>query len=416
MAGATTRLTFLNLGNPTGLKFLIEHGGARCLFDFGLEHAPGRAAFSMGLEPRPGRELEDLRAVGAAPALEGVYADQAWDGRTHAFISHMHLDHTGLVPYLNPEVPLFFPSGMEEVRRACAATGYLPWRLPPGHHVADRAEVPVGDIRVRFLEVDHDVPGASGFLITTPDLVIAATGDQRAHGLHPERNRAFAAEVRGCDVLIQEGVRLGPPPAPPAPGEPTRVESSEADVAAGLLAAIGEARGLVVVNLYGMNRERVAAVAAACRAAGRRFQMDPVMGPIGGWTDTYSSFEEAAANPAGFCLQMGYEQLPGLIDLRPPAGSVYIHSNGTPLGSYDPSWAVMLAWVEIFGLELKFIGCSGHARQEDIVSQVRFIAPGVVLPVHSRNPEALEVEGVPTLLPEVGRGYSSQDLSSSRNR
>jgi len=413
MASATTRLTFLNLGNPTGLKFVVEHGEARCLFDFGLEHAPGRAAFSLGLEPRPGRELQDLRAVGAAPDLDGVYAGQAWDGRTHAFISHMHLDHTGLVRYLHPEVPLFFPSGMEEVRRACASTGYLPWRDPPGHHVSDRVEVGVGDIRVKFVEVDHDVPGATGFLVTTPDLVIASSGDQRAHGLHPERNLAFAAEVRGCDVLIQEGVRLGPPPDPAA--DPPRVETREEDVAAGLMTAIGEATGLVIVNLYGMNRDRVAAVAAACRAAGRRFQMDQVMGPIGGWTDLYTSVAEAAAHPRGFCLQMGYEGLPSLIDLAPPPGSVYIQSNGTPLGSYDPAWAVMLAWVEIFKLELKFLGCSGHSNQEDIERQVRDIAPGVVLPVHSRQPEALEVAGVRTLLPEAGRAYSRQDLRSARN-
>ena len=104
--GQETTLRFLHTGNPTGLKFLVEHGDARCLFDFGREHAPGRAPFSLGLSPRPGREVADLVAVGAAPYLEGVYAGDRWDGRTHLFISHLHLDHTGLVPFLHPEVPL----------------------------------------------------------------------------------------------------------------------------------------------------------------------------------------------------------------------------------------------------------------------------------------------------------------------
>jgi len=63
-----TQVTFLSTGNPTGLKFTVEHGGRRVIFDFGLEHAPGRAPFSMGLEPRAGRELADLQAVGSAPA------------------------------------------------------------------------------------------------------------------------------------------------------------------------------------------------------------------------------------------------------------------------------------------------------------------------------------------------------------
>ena len=115
---ATTRLTFLNLGNPTGLKFTVEHGDHRVLFDFGLEHAPGRAPFSLGLEPRVGRELADLLGVGSAPRLEGVY--DRWDGRTAVFISHLHLDHTALVRFLHPDVPLRYPEAMEELRAAVA--------------------------------------------------------------------------------------------------------------------------------------------------------------------------------------------------------------------------------------------------------------------------------------------------------
>src|SRR5205807_7640748 len=186
MGGANTRLTILNPGNPTGLKFSVEHGEARCLFDFGLQHAPGRAPFSLGLAPRLGRELEDLQAVGSAPALDGVYARDGWDGRTEVFISHLHLDHTSLVRFLHPDVPLHYPAGMEELRQAAETSGYLPWRSPAGAGVADRQSVRVGEIEVRFVAVDHDLPGASGFLVTTPDLSIAYTGDLRRHGLHPE--------------------------------------------------------------------------------------------------------------------------------------------------------------------------------------------------------------------------------------
>ena len=63
--GAETRLTFLNLGNPTGLKFTVEHGGGRGLFDFGLDHTPGQAPFSLGLafykelKKKEGRSLRD---------------------------------------------------------------------------------------------------------------------------------------------------------------------------------------------------------------------------------------------------------------------------------------------------------------------------------------------------------------------
>src|SRR5258708_30167515 len=96
MSSTSTLLTFLHTGNPTGLKFVVEHGDARCLFDFGREHAPGRAYFSWGLQPRPARERTDLVAMGVAPPLQGVYDGDAWDCRTHGFITHMHPDHTDL--------------------------------------------------------------------------------------------------------------------------------------------------------------------------------------------------------------------------------------------------------------------------------------------------------------------------------
>ncbi|HEY8863159.1 MAG TPA: MBL fold metallo-hydrolase [Candidatus Dormibacteraeota bacterium] len=410
MSATSTLLTFLHTGNPTGLKFLVEHGDARCLFDFGQEHSPGRSPFSLGLKPRPGRELADLIAVGAAPALQGVYAGDVWDGRTHGFITHMHLDHTGLIPLLGPDVPLYYPADMDPVRVAADRSGYLPWRRPPGSGIGDGETIAAGPIRVRFVAVDHDVPGSTGFLIETPELTIAFTGDVRWHGLHPEVTEAFAHAARGADILIQEGVSLGyvlvegaPPPL------------SEAEAIAELGRVVAEVPGLVVVNCYGMNRERVAGLAAGCAVAGRRFLMEPEMAAMAGWPDVLGSIDAVRADPRGHCLQLGFESLPLLIDLQPPAGSVWIQSGGQPMGTYDPAYAVLEAWVARFGLELRTVTSSGHSRASDIVRMVSMIRPRVVLPVHSRAPEALVVPGVPSFLPEVGITYRVAELLAGTN-
>ena len=405
MIGATTTLTFLHTGNPTGLKFLVEHGEARCLFDFGREHAPGRALFSLGLEPRLGRELSDLLAIGAAPPLPGIYAGEPWDRRTHVFLSHLHLDHSGLVGHLGPEVPLFYPAEMEPLREAASRSGYLPWRTPVGTPVADGAEVRVSAIEVRFAAVDHDLPGATGFLLVAPDATIAFTGDHRWHGLRPELTARFAERAKGSDLLIQEGVSLGAPPPDPAFGQLT-----EAEVIDGLRAVVASAAGLVIVNCYGMNRERVAGLAEGCARAGRVLLMEPQMGALAGWPGILGSPEPIRDNPRGYCLQLGFESLPLLIDLQPPAGSVYIHSGGAPLGPYDPAYPVMEAWVARFGLEFRSLNTSGHSAPADIARMVRSVGPRVVLPVHSRAPEALSVSGVPTFLPQAGVTYRVADI------
>lgn len=410
MSSTSTLLTFLNTGNPTGLKFAVEHGDARCIFDFGREHAPGREHFSLGLKPRPGREVTDLIAVGAAPPLQGVYAGDAWDGRTHVFITHMHLDHTGLIPLLGPDVPLYYPAAMEPVRNTADSSGYLTWRRPPGSIVGDRETIAVGPIQVRFVAVDHDVPGSTGFLIETPDASLAFTGDLRWHGLHPEVTEAFAASARGADVLIQEGVSLG---YVPLEGAPPLL--SEAEAIAGLGRALAEAPGLVVVNCYGMNRERVAGLAAGCEAAGRRLLMEPQMAAMAGWPDVLDSINPVRDDPRGHCIQLGFESLPLLIDLQPPAGSLWIQSGGSPMGSFDPAYAVLEAWVARFGLELRTITSSGHSRPEDVARMVSTVRPKVVLPVHSRAPEALVVPGVPSFLPQTGVRYRVADLLASVN-
>ncbi|HVH63927.1 MAG TPA: MBL fold metallo-hydrolase [Candidatus Dormibacteraeota bacterium] len=413
MARATTVLTFLATGNPTGLKFTVEHGGARALFDFGREHAPGRNVFSLGLEPRPGRELEDLLAVGMAPQLEGVY--RSWDGRTSVFISHMHLDHTMLVRHLHPDVPLYYPAAMEELRAACVATGYAAWRTPAGIAAEDRQTIRCGEIEVEFVAVDHDLPGATGFLVRTPDLRLAYTSDHRWHGLHPELTETFAHAAHGVDVLVQEAVSLAPRDPPITAGGAPPERLTEAQVMPRIEEAMDRIRGLVVVNLYPMNRERVAALGRAAHDRGRVLLLEPREAAVAGWNVVLDDVQAVASDPSRYCVGLSFGSLPTLIDLKPPEGSAFIQSDGSPLGTWDPAWNVMLAWIQAFGLELIHIGSSGHSAPDDITRMVRTVGPGLVLPVHTRAPEALEVGGVARLIPVPLQPYTAAQLRALKD-
>jgi ribonuclease J len=405
----TTGLTFLNLGSPTGLKFVIDHGASRAVFEMGVEHAPGAMPFGLGLRPRPGRELLDLLAVGMAPHGTGVLG--TWDRRSHLFLSHMHLDHVALACWVHPEVPMYYPEGMEPLREACARAGYLPWREPPGTAVPDGGRVRVGAIEVQFVAVDHDLPGATGFLVRTPDLAIAYTGDHRWHGLQPGLTERFAEAVRGVGVLVQETVSLGWDPQPEAaPGAGPSPERSEEEVIQGFGEVLDRAPGLVVVNPYPMNRLRVHAFGAACAARGRALLMERRSAAMADWPLVLEDVGAVRDHPDRYCVQLDFASLPTLIDLGPPAGSIYVHSNGPPLGPHDPTYQVMLAWMRALDLEFVTLGSSGHSRPADILRLVAAVRPGVVLPVHSRRPEALRAPGVPTLVPEAGRRYTADDL------
>ena len=235
------------------------------------------------------------------------------------------------------------------------------------------------------------------------------TGDHRWHGLHPELTARFAEEARGADLLIQEGVSLGylPPDDPPLP------TYSEADVIAELGLAAAETTGLLIVNCYGMNRERVAGLAAGCAAAGRTLLMEPQIAAMAGWPGLIGSLDPIRERPRDFCLQLGFESLPLLIDLQPPTGSLYLHSGGAPMGAFDPAQAVLEAWIQRFGLEYRVVTISGHSRWADIVRMVTTVKPRRVLPVHSRAPEALAVPAVRSFLPVAGPVYAVADILTS---
>jgi len=404
-----TALTFLNLGSPTGLKFVVDHGESRALFEIGIEHAPGAMPFSLGLRPREGRELLDLQTVGMAPRRTGVLG--RWDGRTSLFLTHLHLDHAALARCVHRDVPLYYPEAMEPLREACASAGYLPWREPPGTPVPDRGRVRVGELEVEFVAVDHDLPGASGLLVRTPDLTLAYTGDHRWHGPEPEVTAGFAEAARGADVLLLESVSLGwDLPVPAGDGQPPELELSEEEVSWGFCELLDRARGLVAVNLYPMNRARVHALGAACATRGRVLLMEQRAAAIADWPLVLEDPAPVRRRPDRYCVQLDFASLPALIDLRPPRGSPYVHSNGVPLGPFDPAYNVMLAWVRSTGMELVTLGSSGHSRPADLARMVETVRPGVVLPVHTRRPEALTAAGVPVLLPAAGRRYGPEDL------
>jgi hypothetical protein len=80
------------------------------------------------------------------------------------------------------------------------------------------------------------------------------------------------------------------------------------------------------------------------------------------------------------------------------------------MGPFDPAYAVLEAWSARFDIELQTITSSGHSRPEDVVRMVTTVHPKVVLPVHSRAPEALVVRGVPSFLPQAGVAYGVADI------
>lgn len=443
------RISFYGgIGTIGGTKIIIEEGGYRVLFDFGLSYAPGGEFWGGRIQPREGAAgLRDYVTLGYIPALHGIFhpgqAEQlgltpGLDDKTQVFISHLHLDHMAVVDLISDAVPVWMHEDSLKLLRAVHETGERPG-VPAGARSFQWGQtIRVGPIKVTPMPVDHDIPGASALLIETTAGSVIYSGDLRLHGPHPELTERFVEQARAAKpkILLIEGTRLGEPA--PQPDRPPGL--SENEVAPRVVELLAEREGLGLITLYPRNTSRIARIAASVGQVGRTLVLSPeaahIYAATGGDLDQVALYRRSRdlkaleaetapawlsslftsgvtvldaasvrANPAAYLLQLFYWDINELVDLRAPAGSVFIHSNGEPLGRYDPAYEFFTRWLDQFGIDLAYAGATGHASSVHLHEIVGEIRPGVVMPIHSKNPELLEVPGIDRILPEFGASY-----------
>ncbi|HWI64467.1 MAG TPA: MBL fold metallo-hydrolase [Symbiobacteriaceae bacterium] len=448
MTSTPTLTVYHGIGTIGGTKIAVAEGGYQVIFDFGSTYAPGGDFWGGKIRSRPGAaHLRDMITLGYTPALDDLYRPDAaaavglkpgGDGKTHIFISHLHLDHMALVDLLADEVPVWMHHDALRLFRAVETTGEGP-AVPAGARGFDWGQpIHVGPIKVTPVAVDHDIPGASALLIETSAGTVVYTGDLRRHGANPERIDAFIAAARATNpkILLIEGTRLGE-----AEFYPDRAPTlRETEVPGKVLEHLAECTGLGMITVYPRNTLRVENLAAAVPAAGRLLALSPEMAYI--YTEMGGDLERVVlylrakdqdalaagtapawlagllergvrtvdsaalrAEPARYLLQLFYWDLPELVDLQPPQGSVFIHSNGEPLGRFDPAYDLLVRWLQHFEVPMAYAQSTGHASEEDLLSIVRGVGAEVLMPIHSRTPERMEVEGHTRVLPEPNGVY-----------
>jgi ribonuclease J len=86
-------------------------------------------------------------------------------------------------------------------------------------------------------------------------------------------------------------------------------------------------------------------------------------------------------------VQLDFETLPELIDIKPAPGSPFIHSKSEPIEEDDEVEATLRNWIEFFQLRRHQFHASGHMSEPEIAEMIRQIAPKTVIPVHTEHPE-----------------------------
>lgn len=446
MRGKMTKLNFFNGLREIGGTFIeVETDKAKCMFDFGFAVAD---RLDKNVRVRKHCYAADYVTLGMLTPADGIYDKKTADklnlkayGETDKecffVISHMHIDHMGGLGMLDERVPVYMSRDSLRLYRRLEACN----DIQEGAHkncigIDFGDSFTVGDITVKVLPIDHDVVGASGFLITTPDGSVCYTGDYRFHGFHPEVTENFAKAVAGVDVMITEGVSVSfadvDMVALETPTEEMKAEEwTEERLQTEMAERAEELEGLLVINPYNRNVERLHRLIETFKKAGRTLVLDAVAADYVAEfypQDEICVFKESLhegeadesavrsewkiidrqmllENPKQYVLQLDYRDMNELIDLQ-KAASAYFHMDGSPLGDYDPSYNKMKAFLEAMEIPYEYKGTGGHARPYYLRYMIDTIAPKTLIPLHSFRPEQVMSEKAGArFLPEYGESF-----------
>jgi len=404
----------------------VTYGTDRIIFDFGLVYDP--ASSIIDTKERKQSYVLDMLKLGAIPSIDGIYSRESLEGdsfsaakpqpqedssyQTAVFISHLHLDHMGAMDTLSAQIPIYMTEDSKQLYDALERVGEGLSLHKETIGMSFGQTIEVGEIRVTPIPVDHDVIGAASFLIETPDLTIVNSGDLRMHGAHPEYTEDWLTfmATRDIDVLLIEGTTFNPDKK-----DTETACKEDADILKVGKDALSQKQGLGIFNIYHRNIDRIQTFLQMAELTGRT----PVLeAPTAYLADHFLhdvqfmiyldascksavtteqlltkykgvSASEINQNPASYLLQNSYHSIQNLLDLD-LKDSIYLHSNGMPLGSFDPAHQTMHGLLERFGVTYQSLNVSGHAKHEDILYIIDRIKPRVLVPWHSHYPELIK--------------------------
>lgn len=424
-----------------GTVISIEYGDNRIILDFGRGITPvGFAADNISEDI-----IKKYLKLGMLPKIDGFYSEnnipdemkisplKNGDKDTKVFISHLHLDHMQHMGLVDKNIQVYMTEDSFKLYTFLERIGEGVVGKREYNIINYGETLKFGDICVTSLRVDHDVMGASAYFVKTPDLAVLYSGDLRLSGSHPEwtLNMADEASKLGVNLLMLESTTVGNETMYDSQKEDA--PSSEKDLTFRIVEELKGKKEIAFFNIYHRNIDRIIEFYEASKRLKRKLVLELstayIAKNIARINDFYVieekklevdkfskevinfynnskrvSLEDISLKSSEYIVQNSFDNIIKLLDIDFEK-AIYIHSNGTPLGDYDPSYNCMKEFLRKLDIEYKYIGSTGHATPKDLKYIAERIKPDWFIPIHGFYPENIHINCGIRFLPEEGKTY-----------
>ncbi|WP_374394998.1 ribonuclease J [Sphingopyxis sp.] len=349
---------------------------------------------TFGSQDYPGIEI-------VMPDLE--FIEDRKDDLLGIVLTHGHEDHIGAIPYLAADlgVPLYanrFTAGL--IAHKLAEEGL---EKEVEIRVVDIDEsFRIGPFGIRLVPLAHSILEMSAAVIDTPYGRVFHTGDWKLDDDPILGTPASAAALtaigdEGVDVLVCDSTNAFN----------AQASGSEGSVRDGLMAAVGAAKGRVVVTTFASNAARLATLGAVAKATGRTLcvagrSLDRILGvarTVGYLKDFPPTvdFDEAMRLPRNkvMVIATGGQGEPraalarmaaDIHQIKLEAGDTVVFSSKQIPGNEVAIGRIMnqLAAKDMLTVTEKqaHIHVSGHPGQPELAALYGWLRPKLVVPVH----------------------------------
>lgn len=434
-----------------GTKLVIHTDDGDIMIDFGLNYKKKSQYFDEFLSQRSQVGLKDYFTTGLLPRVHNIYredllklsAECSWEyslNLSKVVISHAHLDHAGMLPFLRPDIPVLCSveshailSSLQETSGGKVESEFIKvskreLQISKVHRKTTKGdqtlrEFSYEDDRILMFSTDHSIPGARMCAAKVQGVWIVYTGDFRFGGLRDTETREAMKKISSLEgerVIFVEGTRFS--------SRKKSKRATEIDVLNILQRYISQYYGkLVVVDCGPRNIDRLSSVFEVSTKLDRI----PVLMPktfhlIETLFDStnearYRSIlnqarvyirkrntrkwerellqrartvdeNEINKSPGSYVLCFNYYDILELSDMNTTQGG-YIYSNTEPFNEeMEIDLNRLKNWVSRLGMtfhgweEESPLHVSGHLSPDEVLEFLDVVRPMYVIPVHCEEP------------------------------